>query len=224
MSERQMTIWLLVVMGVAIVGGCILLYVLRFQTLDTLNEELTVIKGQVEEAQAKKAKIKFLEDRKAALTKSIDAIRQQIPVFNPKEENDQWAELVDSIRQKTRVMVSGARFSAAKSGSDPIPDSIFRARYELRVSGGFFELLNYLNHLETERRFLVADSIKLSAGGADARGSASPVRELSMSLSTFMQRPQQAPPPPPGAKPPTDKPVEQPTPEETRRVTTPIPE
>lgn len=224
MSERQMTIFLLVVMGVAIIGGCIALYVLRFQMLDTLKEELAQVTAQVDEAKAKVAKIKGLEEKKAALTKSIEVIRAQIPVFNPKEENDQWAELVDSIRQKTRVMVSGARFSAAKAGSDAIPDSIFRARYELRVSGGFFELLNYLNHLETEKRFLVADSIKLSAGGAESRTGGPPVRELSMSLSTFLQRPPPQPAPPPGAKPTPEKPVEQPPSEESRRVSTPIPE
>ena len=224
MSERQMTILLLSVMGLAIVAGCGLLYWLRFETLDTLKEELAQVTAKVEEAQAKKAKIQSLKERKAGLTKTIEAIRQQIPVFNPKDENDQWADLVDSIRQKTRVMVSGARFSAVKAGSEAMPESIFRARYELRVSGGFFELLNYLNHLETEKRFLVADSIKLSSGGSEARSGASPVRELSMSLSTFMQRPPPAPAPAPGAKPTTDKPVEQPVPEEARRVSTPIPD
>jgi hypothetical protein len=128
------------------------------------------------------------------------------------------------LRKKCRVTISGARFSAAKAGGpgDTIPDSIFRARYEMKVTGGFYQLLNFLNHLETERRFLVADSIKLNAGGtAEGRGLA-PVRELQLNLSTYMQRLPATPAVVPVAQKPGEKPAE--LPEEVKRPSTPIPD
>ncbi|HZN61202.1 MAG TPA: hypothetical protein VFC90_02235 [Planctomycetota bacterium] len=237
MSERQMTIVLLVVMGLTILVGAGVLYWMRFVVLDEKEVQLADLNKKVDDAKAKQRAIKGLEEKIKTLTEGIDRIRQQIPVFNPKEENDKFADLVDMLRKKCRVHISGARFASAKVGGpgDNIPDSIFRARYEMKVSGGFYQLLNFLNHLETERRFMVADSIRIVAGGASDEKRMAPVRELQLNLSTYLQRP---PTPPPGvpvaaAKPgdkpgekPGEKPVEKPVEptEDMKKPSTPIPD
>ena len=224
MSERQMTIILLCVMGAIVLLGAGALYWLQFQELATLEEELTQVTAKVNDAQKKKSEIPGLEERKKSLTETIERIRGQIPLFT-KEENDQFADLVDHLRKKCRVLISGARFSAAKTagpGEKDLPAGIYRARYEYRVTGGFYQLLNFMNHLETERRFLVLDGIKLGAGTvAEGRG-LTPVRELVLNISTFLQRPSA---PVPGAV--EAKPVEKPgevTDEPRKNLTTPIPD
>jgi len=222
-SERQMTIILLIVLGAIVLLGAGALYWLQFQELSTLQEELDQVSKKVVEATEKRDKIKDFERRVKDLTETIERIRGQIPIFNPKEENDAFADLVDHLRKKCRVQISGARYSAAKTGGpgEPtIPGGIFRARYEYRVTGGFYQLLNFMNHLETERRFLVLDGIKLAAGNV-AEGRGQPVRELVLNISTFLQRPSAALPGAPEAK-PAEKPGE--APEETRRLSTPIPD
>ena len=225
MSERQMTIILLCVMGAIVLLGAGALYWLQFQELATLEEELAQVTAKVDDAQKKKAAIPGLETRKKTLTETIERIRGQIPLFNPKEENDAFADAVDHLRKKCRVTISGARYSAARTGQgEPsIPAGIFRARYEYRVTGGFYQLLNFMNHLETERRFLVLDGIKLGAGTVvEGRGLA-PVRELVLNISTFLQRPSG---PVPGAvveAKPAEKPPGEAT-DEPRRLTTPVPD
>lgn len=222
MSERQMTIILLCVMGGIILAGGALLYYFQFVDLAEKEQILEVVKKDVAEATRKKNEIPNLEAKKKRLLESIERIRSQIPVFSPKDENDQFAVLVgDTLRKKTRVAISGARFTPARAG-EPLPPTIFRARYELKVTGGFYQLLNYLNHLETERRFLVADNIKLSAGTVAEKGGQAAVRELSMNLSTFLQRPSPVAATP--AAKPGEKPAEAPPPEETKRLSTPIPD
>lgn len=223
MSERNFTIVLLVVMGVALVAGAIAIYILRFQTLAERKDELAQVTRSVNDAQEKQKNIPKLREKVEGLEDKIGRIRAQIPVFNFKDENDQFANLVDQLRKKTRVMISGARYTPARSagpGEQPLPPTIFRARYEFKVGGGFYQLLSFLNLLESENRFLVADNIKFSAGNASDRGPV--VREMQMNLSTFLQRPQAPPPGAVGVK-PTDKPVEAP-PEETKRLSTPIPD
>ncbi len=223
MSERQMTIVLLVVMGVIIVVGAGAVYYLRFQDLATREEELAQVSLQVDEALAKKRDIPKYVAKVKDLTEKIARIRSQIPVFDPKYENDEFANLVDNLRKKCQVDISGAKFSAPRSSGpgEDIPGTIFRARYEMKVSGGFFQLLNFLNHLETERRFLVADGIKLLAGSISESRGLAPVRELQLNLSTFLQRPSAAPP---GvAARPAEKPGEAPL-EEPKRLSTPIPD
>lgn len=220
MSERQMTIILLGVMGAIILLGAGLLYYLRFQELATLEEELTRVKNDVAVANEKKNNIPKLKEKKRALTEEIERNRSMIPVFSPKDENDQFANLVDALRKKTRVQISSARFTPPRTGGpgEELPPTIFRARYEFKVSGGFYQLLNYLNHLESENRFLVADTIKISAGPGSERGST--VRDMQLNLSTYLQRPQQVPQlvkPPPQEKPPE-------APPEEKRPSTPIPD
>jgi hypothetical protein len=115
------------------------------------------------------------------------------------------------------------RYSAVRTGQPgaDMPATIFRSRYEMKVTGGFFQLLNFMNLLETERRFLVVDNIKLLAGSTTDKPGVAPVRELQMNLSTFMQRPSTVPSPTAGVKAPEKAP--EPTPEE-RRPSTPIPD
>jgi len=223
MSERQMTIVLLIVMGGILLAGAGLIYYLRYQEMASLEEELAAVQKELDEAQAKKANIKKLEDEVKAKTEKIELIRGQIPVFSPKEENDAFQDLVDALRKKSRVNVLDVRYSAVRAGQPgaDLPPTIFRSRYEMKVTGGFFQLLSFMNLLESERRFLVVDNIKLLAGSAPDKPGVAPVRELQMNLSTFMQRPSTAPTPQPVGKTPEKAP--EPTAEE-RRPSTPIPD
>jgi len=223
MSERQMTIVLLIVMGGILLAGAGLIYYLRYQEMASLEEELAAVQKERDEALAKKANIKKLEDEVKAKTEKIELIRGQIPVFSPKEENDAFQDLVDALRKKSRVNVLDVRYSAVRAGQPgaDLPSTIFRSRYEMKVTGGFFQLLSFMNLLESERRFLVVDNIKLLAGSAPDKPGVAPVRELQMNLSTFMQRPSTAPTPQPVGKTPEKAP--EPTAEE-RRPSTPIPD
>jgi len=223
MSERQMTIVLLIVMGGILLAGAGLIYYLRYQEMASLEEELAAVQKELDEALAKKANIKKLEDEVKLKSEKIEVIRGQIPVFSPKEENDAFQDLVDALRKKSRVNVLDVRYSAVRAGQPgaDLPSTIFRARYEMKVTGGFFQLLSFMNLLEAERRFLVVDNIKLLAGSVADKPGVAPVRELQMNLSTFMQRPSTVPTPQPVGKQPEKAP--EPTPEE-RRPSTPIPD
>lgn len=222
MSEKNLTILLLVIMGVIIVGGGIALYFMRFVTLDDLEQQLTAVNAQVAEAQQKKAKIKALKEEARILTEKRDEILQQIPAFDD-NENDQYANLIDQLRKKCRVQIADHKYKArGGTGEVAMPKEIFRARYEFKATGGFFQLLNFLNHLETDRRLLIGENIQLRAGAASEGRSGTPIRELSLTVSTFMKRMAPAAPPAPGTK-PAEKPVETRT-EEPKRVSTPIPD
>jgi Tfp pilus assembly protein PilO len=228
MSERQMTIVLLVVMGAILLIGAGALYYLRFQELATLQEQAEKLNGQVTEAKRKRDAVKGLQAKVAQLDEKIAKLLSQIPKFDPKTENDDFANLVDDLRKKCQVSVGGARYSAVRSGQpggEGLPPSIFRARYAYKVGGGFYNLLNFINHIEAEKRFLVADSIKLSAGVAPTGSRAAPVRELQFNVSTFLQK-ADAPAPTAAAAPvkPGDKPVVPAEPVPDVRPSTPIPD
>ena len=225
MSERQMTIVLLVVMGAIILIGAGALYWLQLQELATLKDDEKKLLDQVAEARRKQGAIPGLKKEKERLEGSIAKIRSQIPSFDPKSENDEFANLVDDIRKKCQVQVTGARYSAVRSGQpggEGLPPSIFRARYSYKVGGGFYNLINFINHIESDKRFLVADSIKLTAGIAPTGSKAAPVRELQFNVSTFLQK--MPPKLPPAPLKPGEKPAIVETPREEVRPSTPIPD
>ena len=95
MSERQMTIVLLVLMGAILLIGGGALYYLRFQELATLQEQAEKLNGQVTEAKRKRDAVKGLQATVAQLDEKIAKLLSQIPKFDPKAENDDFANLVD---------------------------------------------------------------------------------------------------------------------------------
>jgi len=223
MSEKQLTIFLWVALGVILLGGGLGLYYFQMVWLDDLTVELENVTKEVNIAIQKKADIQVLEKKKKDLDEKIAAITKRIPEFT-KSENDAFADLLDRIRKKCRVMMADVKHRPARStpGASPLPKEILQAKYEFKAAGGFYQLLNFLNHIETDMRLLFADSIKISAGtAAEAKGGQIPPRELVLTVSTFLKRVTA----PPGVKPgePAVK-VDEPKDDEVKKLSTPPPD
>jgi len=223
MSEKQLTIALWIAMGVILLAGGLGLYYMRMVVLDDLNAELDKVTEDVRIANEKKSKIEGLKKQKKELDEHIAAIIKRIPEFT-KSENDAFADLLDRIRKKCRVLMADVKHRPVRSapGASALPKEILQAKYEFKATGGFYQLLNFLNHIETDMRLLFADSIKISAGtAAESKTGQIPPRELVLTVSTFLKRVTA----PPGAK-PGDKPVQpvEPPVEEVKKLSTPPPD
>jgi len=94
------------------------------------------------------------------------------------------------------LSVSPSVLQAGTSGTSVIPVTI-------SISGGFFQVLDYLNRLEDLGRLVVVDAINVSAGGSRSGATGAPVvttgaPTLSVTLTGRMFT-LAAPPPPPGS-------------------------
>ncbi|MBI4566566.1 MAG: hypothetical protein HY716_17960 [Planctomycetes bacterium] len=225
MIDRRFNIFMLVLMGIVILLGGAGIYYLRFMVLPEAESDLAAVKAQVVEATKKKSQIRVLEEKNRKLAMEIEENRGKIPQFADKE-NDLFANTIDRLRQKTRVFIEKADYKPpprAAKGVAPLPAGIMKAQYAFEVTGGFFQLLNFLNHLETENRFMVVETFGVKALAAAEKKTGFPVRELKITFSTYMSRVPPTPAKKPGEK---DRDVKPPPEEEKAKVqtTTPPPE
>ncbi len=244
MNEKVLTIVLFVALGVQVVLGGTAVWYYQFMVIPELDQQIDARKATRKEMEDKRAQIKPLEKKIKDLTEEIARISAQIPPFDGgKKENDDFANLVDKIRKKSRVGIGDAKYinpttsapTAAAGGPPALPAGIFKATYDFKVGGGFHSLLNFLFHLENDGRFVTVDKIQMVAGSKEEKGGLA-IRALAVTLSTYLARPE-APPAPAGApagagagaaKPPgptpSPTPAPTPTPAPEKKTTTPSPD
>lgn len=211
MSEKQVMIISFVVLGVILLLGGGVIYYLQFEVLEAKNQELATAEKELNDAKAKVAQIEGIK-------KEIDKLRDQIKTKEvripdlTRLEYDEFANLLDELRKQAGVFVSTGRWIQVQK-PQPVPGrptrtyppTIHKVQYELSVSGGFFQLLKFVNLLEEHKRFINVDSftiIPMQVLGTSGQPTI-PRREMKVMLYSFTYKSPQGlaiPPVPPEAK------------------------
>jgi Tfp pilus assembly protein PilO len=122
-----------------------------------------------------------------ARLQAIDQPQQQATLERLNAAIPETPDLADFIFQ--------ANNAAAESGVDwlsisPSPPAASATggpteiTLSIQVSGGFFQVLDYLNRLESVPRLVVVDSVNVTAGGGDAAGTDAATTQTTLSTST----------------------------------------
>ena len=102
------------------------------------------------------------------------------------------------MRKSSNVYVASGSYTPSPPGSPgpqgPLPPSVQKITYSFAVRGGWFNLLRFINMLETQKRIINVDSITITPGGNDEKLTTTPRRELGIRITSYMYR--EAPPPP----------------------------
>ena len=188
MNEKKGLIITLVVLAAILVAGGAGIYYLQFVVLEEKMAELAAVQQQVQAATAKKEKIPGLKKQIVDLEKDEVAKSAKIPLLG-REEYDVFANLLDDVRKRAGVAVSrGAWQTAAGSARSNTPASMHRVVYELNVSGGFYQLLRYINLLEQKTRHIEVSSIAVQRGSSESRGKGVSPRDLRIQLTSYTYR------------------------------------
>jgi Tfp pilus assembly protein PilO len=194
-----MILSIVVLVAVLLLGGGAVYY-LQFVILAEKQAELDQVSKQLDEANAKVAKIGDLKKEIENLEKDEKAKLEKIPNLD-RLEYDTFANLLDLLRKRSGVFVSRAAWFNFKptttQGRTPktYPQAIHRVQYDLTVTGGFYQLLKYIHLLEEQRRVINIDNLTLSpraASGSD-KGAAL-MRDMKVTVYSFTYRqPEQLP-------------------------------
>jgi hypothetical protein len=210
MNEKKPLIIASAALGLIILAGGGILYYLHFVVLPKVQKELEVAQKAVADAKDKQGKIKGYKLEIDRLTKEEEKKKTRIPNLDSKEY-DGLANLLDDIRKRAGVDLSGGTYAQSKTataakaaprGAAAAPTTgVHKVQYDMNVKGGFHQLLRYLNLLEKERRFLNVESFAITKGsettGKD-KGAAQAMRQLKVIVSSYTYR---TPPPPPPVTP-----------------------
>lgn len=207
MNEKKPLIIASAALALIIMAGGGVLYYLHFVVLPQNQKLLDEARKAVADAKDKQGKIKAFTDQIALLKKDEEKKKSRIPNLDSKEY-DGLANLLDDIRKRAGVDISGGRYSPAKTaatttkapkGAAAGPGAnVHKVQYDMSVRGAFHQLVRYLNLVEKEKRFLNVDTFVIARGSEVAskgKSVAQAVRELKITISTYTYR-TPAPPPP----------------------------
>lgn len=190
MNEKRFTIiWVVALVIILLSGGAAIWY-LQFDVLVEKRRQLDVVRGQVNDAKQKQAKIPGLEKSIADLTKQAEELATHIPNLD-RAEYDVFAELIDELRRKASVTVPRVTW-AVPGRPAPIPGrpvvnqpaTIHKVQYDITASGSFYQLLRYINLIEQQRRFIGVENFTIMKGGDTTKGVA-PRRDLRITIYSY---------------------------------------
>lgn len=209
MSEKQITIVCISILVVILVIAGGVLYYLEYNVRAELQKEIVKLDKEIKTAKDQRAKWPILEAENAKLDALIKAEQVKIPTFyawapvidekgNERWEMDTFADLLDTLRKSSNVYLSGGVYTPGPPGSPgpfgPLPANVQRIQYQCAVRGGWFNLLRFINMLETQQRRIVVDNISITPGGDSDTLTTTPRRDLNIRVTSFMYREEPAPP------------------------------
>ena len=156
----------------AIAGGVLLILVWYFVLFAPTSSDLNDTRDQVASAESQKqelentiAHLKELSANAAQQQASLRRLRAAIP---PTPELGAFILQANEIATSTGIDWLSIAPTPPTTTIGPGPTSTIAL--SMQISGGFFEVLDYLNQLEGLERVVVVDTINVSAAGADTGG------------------------------------------------------
>lgn len=198
MNEKKVTIITIVFLALILVAGGVGIWFLQFQVLEPKELERDRVK---EELRVANEKVRQNPDLQKAIDKLLDEEKVEIVKIPNLErvEYDRFADLLDEIRRRAGVVVSrGGWLQAPKQAPvpgrplpKPQPERVHRVQYDLTVTGGFYQLIRYINLLEQQNRFINVENFTItkSADSAATGGAAALKRDLKLTLFSYTYRP-----------------------------------
>ncbi|HEX7897383.1 MAG TPA: hypothetical protein VF950_06465 [Planctomycetota bacterium] len=221
MNEKKPLIIASAALGVIILAGGGMLYYFHFVVLPKVQKALDAAQKAVAEAKDKQGKIKGFKEEIERLKKVEEQKKTRIPNLDSKEY-DGLANLLDDIRKRAGVNLSGGTYAQPKAAAGAAAaraapkgaaaaaaptTGVHKVQYTMDIRGGFHQLLRYLNLLEKERRFLNVDTFTITKGADTGKGdkAGQAVRNLKVVVSSYTYRTPPAPPTPATATAEADK-------------------
>jgi Tfp pilus assembly protein PilO len=189
-NEKKVTIITIVCLAFILLAGGGAIYYLQFVILAEKEVALAAVAQSLREAQEKVAKIPVLEKEIKDMEVTEKELEKRIPKLT-RAEYDTFANLLDDFRRRSGVSVSrGSWVLPQKPQPTPgrpqprnIPASVHKVEYDIAVTGGFYQLLRYMNLLEQENRFINVESFTIARPGEGAK------REMKLTLYSYTYRP-----------------------------------
>jgi Tfp pilus assembly protein PilO len=196
MNEKQVTIITIACLALILLGGAGAFYYFDMMVLEEKNQELARVKEEVSAADAKVKKIPDLKSEITQLKADEARLITRIPNL-VRAEYDTLANLLDDLRRRSGVIVPRASWVIPQKPQPiagrpmaAVPVSVHKVQYDLQVSGGFYQLLRYINLLEAQERYIGIDTMTLVRGNeSESGGRTGPqVHDLKISVYTYTYR------------------------------------
>ena len=169
MSERQVTIITIAILGVIVLGGGFSIWYFQFNVLAGLQEEVDNVRAQVKDAEKKQKAIPTLQGKVKGLEEDVARVQDRIPDYDT-DEYDQFINSMADMSRKAGVVIAvGKPEPKRRQGRaikglklKKIPPNVHQVEYTFVVVGRSYPLLRFINLVETASRFIEVKECEFS--------------------------------------------------------------
>ena len=191
MNEKRM--WISILAGGCLAAaGCGCLIPTEYGNIDTAKETVANLRGQIAASRKLLTGTPELEREVIVLRETESAIKEILP--DEQDVNNLVRDL-SRFKEQSGVQITGLKKKPPEAGKKDNAD-FDKVAYQLSCEAEAFQMLDFMDRIETHSRFMRIPSFKLSAAarktGNDFRV---PLHKVQMDVETYVYSPQVGPEP-----------------------------
>lgn len=168
MSKDKQKIAFLIVAG--IVAGVLISWQGIWKTqksITSLNSQIKAKEAEIKEFETKINQIPKLRAERDSIEDVVEEFSRILPDSAVREEQRLSALIDDFLgdKQTIELVKFGPKDRRAKpvpKGTEVVPPTFARHRYELEIQGHFFDFVTFVNQIEKSEKFIKVDSFRCS--------------------------------------------------------------
>ncbi len=191
MNEKRIFTWLLGAGGLAVIGlGAIVYY--EYGAIDESRASVAGLKVSIDAARKILTGTGALEREVIVLRETDEVIKEILP--DEQDVNNLVRDL-SHFKDEAVVQITGLKKKAAESARKEKTD-FDKVGYQLNLEADAFQLLSFLDKIESHSRFMRVPEFKLSgAPRRQVQDTGVPRHKISLDVETYVYRPQSGPTP-----------------------------
>jgi Tfp pilus assembly protein PilO len=192
LTERKLLILTIIIPGVIAIALAIYGYFIQHKNLNKIQQDIADVKNQIKDAQAKVEQMNKLEEKLEGLRKEREGMKDRLPAKTAESFED-FLNSLAQIGEDTQVLINSATVAddVKKSGPPTAggPAQMFdKISYNVRVDGDFYQCVNFMFMLETNKRFIKIDKFTIrptNLSDVDKKEDLAIKHTLDLKITTF---------------------------------------
>ncbi|MEO6708351.1 MAG: type 4a pilus biogenesis protein PilO, partial [Planctomycetota bacterium] len=191
MSEKRVFAWLCGLGTTAAIGIGVLVY-FEYKSIDDSHAKVAVLRAEIEASRKVLTGTGALEREVIVLRETDEVIKEILP--DEQDVNNLVRDL-SHFKDEAGVQITGLKKKAADVGKKEKTD-FDKVGYTLNVEADAFQLLSFIDKIESHSRFMRVPEFKLtSAARRQVQDTGVPRHRITLDVETYVYRPQNGPPP-----------------------------
>ena len=161
----------------------------QYETIALAREEVGALRVGIDQSRKLLAQTPMLEKEVIVMRETEEAIKEILP---DEQDLNNLVRDLQRFQDDTNVHITGLKKrDLAPKGAKADKDAFDKVGYEITLEADSFQLLSFLDRIESHSRFLRVPSVTIDAAARrDLEKSGVPEHKVKLEVETFMYRPQ----------------------------------
>ncbi len=192
MNEKRILAWVCGLGATVAIGAGVLIY-FEYGSIDESRTKVATLKTGIEASRKTLTGTGAIEREVIVLRETDEAIKEILPDL---ADVNSLVHDISHFKDEAGVQITGLKKKAAELNRSKEKSDFDKVGYELNLEADAFQLLAFLDKIESHSRFMRVPQFKLnSAPRRQVEDTGVPRHKVSLDIETYVYRPQNGPPP-----------------------------